>query len=48
MLGAVKDISEYSWITEEDISDPEWSPIVVDGGCGGSAVVFTMAVIGAC
>lgn len=48
MLQTVWAVSEFSWITEQDISDPEAVAIPVDGGCGGSMVTFEMAVIGDC
>lgn len=48
MLQTVWAVSEFDWITEQDISDPEAVAIPVDGGCGGSMVTFEMAVIGDC
>lgn len=48
MMRAVWTISQFDWITEEDISDPEWDAIPVAGGCGGGTVMFRMAVIGEC
>lgn len=48
MLATVKDVAQYEWVTEDDISDPEWTAVPVEGGCGGAAVVFEVAVIGAC
>lgn len=48
MMRAVWGVSEFDWITEQDISDPTWQAIPVDGGCGGGVVSFEMAVIGDC
>jgi hypothetical protein len=41
-------VSQFDWITEQDVSDPAWEAIPVDGGAGGGAVSFEMAVIGDC
>ena len=48
MMHAVWAVASFDWITEQDISDPEWQAIPVEGGCGGALVAFEMAVIGDC
>jgi len=41
-------VSDFGWITEEDISDPTWQAIPVEGGIGGGMITFEMAVISDC
>lgn len=48
MLGVVWAVAQFPWITEQDISDPVWNAMPVDGGCGGGVVTFEMAVIADC
>jgi hypothetical protein len=48
MLRTVWDVAQYNWITEQDISDPEYAAVPVEGGCGGAVVTFEFAVIGDC
>jgi len=48
MMRGAKAVHDFAWITEEDISDPTWQAIPVDGGCGGGVVSFEMAVIEDC
>lgn len=48
MMRAAQAVHDFPWISEQDISDPQWSAIPVDGGCGGGALTFEMAVIGDC
>lgn len=48
MMRGAQAVHDFPWITEEDVSDPTWQAIPVDGGCGGGAVSFEMAVIGNC
>lgn len=48
MMRTVYDVAQYQWITPEDISEPQWAPVPPEGGCGGAAVTFEMAVISDC
>lgn len=48
MLNAAGAVAQLEWLSPGDMSNPEWAPIEAEGGCGGGAVLFTMAVIGDC
>jgi hypothetical protein len=48
ILKAVWDVAGLPWVTEGDVSAPVWSAVPQEGGCGGGAATFEVAVIGDC
>lgn len=48
ILKAVLRVAEWAGATSEDMSDPVWSALPVEGGCGGVVVTFDMNVLGEC